>query len=120
MPYYVYELVADNSIRFEFKQSIHDERYTRHPESGEPIRRIIVPGIAIRTVGLKRSAVVDKSSPAATACGCASNASLAAAMVANSRSTPSYGSAKSAKRTAQASSHGHGHQHGRGCAGHKH
>ena len=67
MPYYTYESLVNEGLRFEFQQSIHDDPLTCHPESGEPIKKIIT-AVAIRKSGLKRSTVVNKLSPAATAC----------------------------------------------------
>lgn len=90
MPYYVYETLDAKKERFEFKQSIHDASYVVHPESGRPIKRVIVPGVAIRIKSLRRSTVINKLSPAATACGCASNAMLAQKIYTNSRQTPIY------------------------------
>jgi hypothetical protein len=127
MPYYTYESLNNPGERFEFKQSINDEPFTRHPETDEPIKRIIVPGAAICLPGLKRSTVVNKLSPAATACGCASNAALAQAMYANSRTTPRYGersgklSVSGAGHVGQHAGHSHSHSHGgHRCSGHKH
>ena len=75
MPTYVYETIPDESTqkprRFEVFQSMHDDALTHHPDSGEPLRRIITGGIGLKLGVLKRSTVVDKKSPAATACGCA-------------------------------------------------
>ncbi len=112
MPYYVYESLTNQGSRFEFEQSIHDARLTHHPESGEPIKKIIVAGTAIRIPGLKRSTVVNKLSPAATACGCASNAALAATVLPNSSITPRYGEQQST-RSVRGSGHKH-HAHGPG------
>jgi len=75
MPTYVYETIPGNSTeeprRFEVFQSMQDDALTHDPESGEPVRRIITGGIGLKLGVLKRSTVVDKKSPAATACGCA-------------------------------------------------
>jgi hypothetical protein len=49
-----------------------DDALTHDPDSGEPVRKIITGGIGVKLGVLKRSTVVDKKSPAATACGCAS------------------------------------------------
>ena len=63
MPTYVYEVVTDDDTpgeRFEVVQSIKDEPLKVHPESGQPVRRVIqppyIPGpmsdhVAKRTVG---------------------------------------------------------------------
>jgi hypothetical protein len=46
---YLYETIPDSDgeavRRYEIRQSIHDEALTRHPETGEPIRRVIVGGL---------------------------------------------------------------------------
>ena len=44
MPIYVYEVITDNGEpgeQFEIVQSMSDEPLTEHPETGEPVRRII-------------------------------------------------------------------------------
>jgi predicted nucleic acid-binding Zn ribbon protein len=76
MPNYVYQSLADPDKRFDLSHSLHDKALETHPETGEPIRRIIVPGATIRRTGLKKSTKVNKKSPAATACGCASMSAL--------------------------------------------
>lgn len=70
MPVYVYETL-DGSKQYEFVQKMSESAFTCHPETGESIRKIIVPGAAVKIQGLKRGAKVNKRSPAATACGCA-------------------------------------------------
>ncbi len=46
MPTYVYEILdakgKTTGKTFEFMQSIKDEALTRHPETGQPVRRAIV------------------------------------------------------------------------------
>jgi len=125
MPVYVYQSLSSGEI-YEFKQSIHDPALTQHPQNQEPVQRVIqVP--AVRIQGLKRSTTVNKLSPAATACGCASNSALAKQMYTNSRKTPVYGGLDSrktvfgglSKTSDKGCSHGHGQGHGGGC-GHKH
>ena len=75
MPTYVYETVPDNAEeaprRFEVFQKMSDEPLAADPETGLPVRRIITGGIGLKLGVLKRSTTVDKKSPAATACGCA-------------------------------------------------
>ena len=50
---YIYETVpaarGEEIRRFELKQSIHDAALTRHPDTGETIRRVIVGGAGIIT-----------------------------------------------------------------------
>ncbi|MDH3512774.1 MAG: hypothetical protein OER85_18180 [Gammaproteobacteria bacterium] len=41
------------------------------PVTGRPVRKIITSGIGIKSGALKRGTVINKKSPAATACGCA-------------------------------------------------
>ena len=75
MPTYVYETIPgspdEEPRRFDVFQRMSDEPLTHDPESGDPVRRVITGGIGLNLGVLKRSTVVDKSSPAATACGCA-------------------------------------------------
>jgi len=75
MPTYVYETIPEDPDqlprRFEVFQRMRDASLTHAPDSGEPVRRIITGGIGLQLGVLKRSTVVDKKSPAATACGCA-------------------------------------------------
>ncbi|WP_456411565.1 FmdB family zinc ribbon protein [Oceanithermus sp.] len=42
MPTYVYKGLESGEY-FEVEQSIHDEPLTHHPETGEPVKRIIQP-----------------------------------------------------------------------------
>ena len=75
MPTYVYETIPSNSAeqprRFEVFQRMSDEPLSQDPTTGEPVRKIITGGIGLKLGVLRRSTVVDKKSPAATACGCA-------------------------------------------------
>lgn len=118
MPYYTYESTEREGVRFEFLQGINDALLTHHPESGEALRLVITGGPAIHTRGLKRSATVNKRSPAATACGCASNAALASAVLSDSGRTPRFG--ERGGRAPVATGSGAGHGHGHGCGGHNH
>ena len=74
MPTYVYETIpADQTTeprRFELFQRMTDEPLQVDPESGMAVRRVITGGLGIKLKGLRRTTVVDKLSPAATACGC--------------------------------------------------
>ncbi len=75
MPTYVYETIPSNPDevprRFEVTQRMSDDSLTKDPVTGQPVRMIITGGIGIKSGVLKRSTVIDKKSPAATACGCA-------------------------------------------------
>lgn len=50
---YLYETIpaneGDEVKRYEIRQSIHDEALTIHPETGEPIRRVILGGWGLIT-----------------------------------------------------------------------
>ncbi len=74
MPTYVYEVIANDTEQtprqFELVQKMSEEALTHDPQTGEPVRRVISAG-ALKFRGLKRTTVVNKKSPAATACGCA-------------------------------------------------
>lgn len=75
MPTYTYETIprdkSENPRRFEIIQRMRDKSLTEDPVTGEPVRMIITGGSGIKLGVLRRSTVVDKKSPAATACGCA-------------------------------------------------
>ena len=118
MPYYTYESLVNKGLRFEIKQSLHDVPMEHHPESGEPIKKIITAA-AIRLPGLKRSTVVNKLSPAATACGCASNAALAASVLKKHSETPKYCGQKTKLMKKQISHHSHSHSKSGQCSGAK-
>ncbi|MEI8294384.1 MAG: zinc ribbon domain-containing protein [bacterium] len=66
MTTYVYETIpSDNSIepqQFEFRQRMTDQPLTRHPETGEPVRRVISGGLGYLQKG-------QSSSTAASSCG---------------------------------------------------
>ena len=51
MPIYVYETIpvktGEKPKRYEIRQSMKDEPLTTHPETGEPIRRVILGGFGI-------------------------------------------------------------------------
>lgn len=75
MPTYTYETIPADATerprRFEVTRRMSDPALTHDPETGAPVRQVISGGIGLKLPGLKRSTVVDKKSPAATACGCA-------------------------------------------------
>jgi len=75
MPTYTYETIPGDPDeiprRFEVTQRMNDESLTKDPLTGRPVRKIITGGNGIKSGVLKRSTVINKKSPAATACGCA-------------------------------------------------
>jgi putative FmdB family regulatory protein len=51
MPVYVYKNLATGET-FEVEQSIREDAWTEHPESGDPVKRIVQPvGIAFKGSG---------------------------------------------------------------------
>jgi predicted nucleic acid-binding Zn ribbon protein len=66
MPTYVYEVIQENGEpgeRFEVVQLMTDEPLTKHPETGQPVKRLFVPfGIAGPGSGMKTDrALADDS-----------------------------------------------------------
>ncbi|MDO4262745.1 MAG: FmdB family transcriptional regulator [Deinococcus sp.] len=51
MPTYTYKNLETGEL-YEFKQSMKDEAYTQHPETGAPVKRLIsAPAITFRGSG---------------------------------------------------------------------
>lgn len=51
MPKYVYQGL-ESGTQYEFEQSFHDEAYTHHPETGEPMKRLIfAPAVVFKGSG---------------------------------------------------------------------
>jgi hypothetical protein len=76
MATYVYETIprqpGDTPRRFEVVQSMKEAPLERHPDTGEPVRRVITGGYGLMGVSEKMPA----NAPAAAACapGCACHA----------------------------------------------
>jgi predicted nucleic acid-binding Zn ribbon protein len=75
MATYVYETIpqieGEKPKRFEVKQSMKDAALTRHPDTGEPVRRVITGGAGL--MGMSSSAGSTSSSSGGscgTGCGC--------------------------------------------------
>jgi predicted nucleic acid-binding Zn ribbon protein len=72
---YLYETIPDTEDqevrRYEIKQSIHDATLTHHPETGDPIRRVIVGGMGFIT-GKSGNPKPVSSRPSHGGCGCGS------------------------------------------------
>jgi hypothetical protein len=95
--------------RFEVFQRMTETPLTEHPQTGDPVRRIVTGGLGIMGKPIRRSTVVDKTLAAATPCGCSKSAlaaMAAAKLPLEKRPRP------------QTCSHSHGQGHGR--PGHKH
>ncbi len=63
MPTYIYETIPKKTgakpKRFEVKQSMKDKPLFRHPETGEPVRRVIAGGYGF---------IAQKSAPPPRSC----------------------------------------------------
>lgn len=75
MPTYVYETLpqfeGEQTKRFEIRQSMMDAALTQHPDSGQPVRRVIVGGTGV--MGGGSSAATRPSGgggSCGTGCGC--------------------------------------------------
>ena len=64
MPTYIYESLSQKAgqatKRFEIKQSVHDAPLSSHPETGEPVQRIIAGGIGILSSKASSPAVSEE------------------------------------------------------------
>ena len=64
MTTYIYETIPRKPgaapKRFEVRQSMHDAPLTRHPETGEPVRRVIAGGFGF---------IAQKAAPPPPPCG---------------------------------------------------
>ena len=112
MPTYIYESMPTDGRapeRFEMFQRMTETPLTEHPQTGDPVRRIVTGGLGIMGKPIRRSTVVYKTLAAATPCGCSKSAlaaMAAAKLPLEKRPRP------------QTCSHSHGQGHGR--PGHKH
>lgn len=74
MATYVYETIPsqpdETPQRFEFQQSMKDTPLTRHPETGQAVKRIISGGYGIMNA-IGKPSPAFKSTPAPCAAGCA-------------------------------------------------
>jgi len=60
MPVYVYETIRTDGQpgeRFELRQSIHDKALKVHPDTGEPVKRVIMPAFV---AGSHSQMAIDK------------------------------------------------------------
>lgn len=69
MTTYVYETIPTTPgmkpVYFEIQQGEHDTPLTRHPDSGAPIRRVVLGGFGVLKSGVKAKPAADGG------CGCA-------------------------------------------------
>ena len=71
MTTYVYETIPQKAGEkpryFEIKQNMSDNALTHHPESGEPIRRVVLGGYGVLSSSGKKSSV--KTDTRGACCG---------------------------------------------------
>jgi len=76
MPTYIYETIPSKPgakvKRYEIRQSIKDSALAQHPETGEPVRRVIAGGIGVLTSGASPSS--GGGHRHTSACGCGAGA----------------------------------------------
>jgi predicted nucleic acid-binding Zn ribbon protein len=53
MPTYIYETISTTPERFEVRQRFDEPALTSHPETGEPVRRVMTGGLAVLPSGRK-------------------------------------------------------------------
>lgn len=75
MATYVYETIpktpGDTPRRFEVVQSMKDSPLTRHPDTGEAVKRIISGGFGLMSTGGKRAPATSvPATPCAAGCAC--------------------------------------------------
>lgn len=74
MATYVYETIpraaGEAPRRFEVVQSMKDAPLRAHPETGEPVKRIITGGYGLMGVTEKSPAAAPTSPPCASGCAC--------------------------------------------------
>ncbi|HSI63896.1 MAG TPA: zinc ribbon domain-containing protein [Candidatus Saccharimonadia bacterium] len=74
MATYVYETIpqleGEKPKRFEVKQSMKDEPLTRHPDTGEPVQRVITGGAGLMGVSSSASTSSSGGGGCGTGCGC--------------------------------------------------
>jgi len=75
MPTYVYETISPKPgtkpRHFEFKQSMNDAALTKHPETGEAIRRVVLGGFGVlSSKPTSKPAKGSSGSSCGSGCGC--------------------------------------------------
>lgn len=74
MATYVYETIpqieGEKPKRFEVKQSMKDAPLTRHPDTGEAVRRVITGGAGLMGLSSSASGTSSGGGGCGTGCGC--------------------------------------------------
>ncbi len=75
MPTYVYETIPVNHKqepeRFEIFQKMSEEPLTQHPETNQPVRKVISGSFSMKRRIVNGGVNVSRASAGAGACGCA-------------------------------------------------
>lgn len=75
MPTYIYETIPEDPevapVRYEFRQGMSEAPLARHPETGEPVRRVISGGLGAFTAAGEGSAAVPAPPRLGCSGGCA-------------------------------------------------
>lgn len=73
MPTYTYETIpqkkGQKARTFEVRQSMKDPALTAHPETGEPVRRVISGGLGLMISGEAKSSAPAPAPSGAHCCG---------------------------------------------------
>ena len=74
MTTYVYETIPAKSGEepryFEIKQNMNAKPLTKHPETGEPIRRVVLGGFGVLSSGKASTESAPGSACCGPSCGC--------------------------------------------------
>jgi hypothetical protein len=74
MTTYVYESIpskrSEKPRHFEFKQSMSAAPYTKHPETGQPIRRVVTGGFGVLSSKPASKAKTPSKGSCGSGCGC--------------------------------------------------
>jgi len=74
MTTYVYETIPTKKGQepklYEIQQSMKDEPLAKHPETGEPIRRVILGGYGLMKSAENTSSTAPSASSCGPGCGC--------------------------------------------------
>lgn len=74
MTTYVYETISqkrgEKLCYFEIKQNMNDKPLTVHPETGEPIRRVVLGGFGVLPSGKSAGEASSEGACCGPQCGC--------------------------------------------------
>jgi predicted nucleic acid-binding Zn ribbon protein len=74
MAIYIYETIparpGEDVKRYELQQSMKDAAFEKHPETGEPIRRVITGGVGFISAGKTNPSSAPSGGCHGGGCGC--------------------------------------------------